>query len=361
MHKDRFKKVWKIISKKNLDGLIITNPVNIHYLTGFKGISEVEREAIVVVNKKSVTIILPKMYEEAFDALKIKGVKKEIIEERHYLFTVLGKIFKKGSKVGVESDNLRLSEYSRIKKNFNGKIIESSDIVETVRITKDKEELKKIKKAVRITDLGFERIKKFIKVGITERQIAKKLEQIFEELGADGISFDTIVANGPSSSLPHYMPENKKIKKGIVLIDAGARFKGYNGDLTRTFYLGKPDKKFIDTYNLVMDSQLKALDATRAGKTEEEVWKVSSDALGKEATYFIHGLGHGVGLDIHESPYLRKDKKMKLQNGMVITIEPGLYYAGWGGIRIEDYIIIEKGKAKILSTASKNLEDMIIS
>jgi len=343
-----------------MDGLIVTNPVNIHYLTGFKGISEVEREAIAIVSRKGTTIILPKMYEEAFDALKVKAVKKEIIEERHYLFTVLGNTFKKGSKVGIESDNLRLSEYSRIKKNFNGKLIESSDIVETVRISKDEVEFKKIKKAVEITDKGFERIKKFIKVGITEKQVAKKLEEIFEELGAGGISFDTIVASGPSSSLPHYMPENKKIKKGIVLIDAGAKFKGYNGDLTRTFYLGKPDRKFIETYKLVLEAQLKALDATRAGKTEEAVWKVAHNALGDEAKYFIHGLGHGVGLDIHESPYLRKDKKMKLQNGMVITIEPGVYYPGWGGIRIEDYIVIENGKCKVLSKASKKLSDMII-
>lgn len=360
MYKDRFKKVWRKLQKEKLSGLIVTNPINIYYLTGFRGVSDVEREAIALVSKNGVTILLPKMYEETYRAIKIPGIKVEILEERHYLFTVIGKSYKAGSRVGVEAENLRLSEYGQMKKSTKIKLVETVDIVEGIRVTKDKKELALIKKAVEITDKGFEKIKKEIKLGMTEKQVARRLEQIFEELGADGKSFDSIVASGAVSSLPHYMPQNKKIKKGILLIDAGAKFKGYNGDFTRTFYIGKPDKKFIERYNLVLEAQARALKEITTGKTEEEIWKVSMDALGDQSKYFIHGLGHGIGLDVHESPYLRKDKKMKLLNGMAITVEPGVYYPGWGGIRIEDYIVIERGRCKVLSKYTKSVSDMII-
>lgn len=361
MYQQRVRKLQKILSEERLDAFFVTNPTNIFYLTGFKGASEVEREVTVLVDFRNLTLFAPKLYQqEAKDLASKNNVKATIVDERHYLFSEPAKKIPKGSSVGFESDNLRFSEYKALKSKAGANVVEAGNLIERLRIIKDGNEVQFARKAVKITDKAFEQIRKEIKVGMTERQVAKRIVEIMENLGSVGSAFEPIVASGQSSALPHYRTQDKKISDGVLLIDAGAKYGGYNGDLTRTFYIGKPDKKFIARYDLVLRAQEAAIEATFPGSKEEYVWKKTVAVFGKEAQYFTHGTGHGIGLDVHENPYLRKGKRSLLKAGMLITIEPGLYYPGWGGIRIEDYLIVNEEKCEILSKMTKKLKDMII-
>lgn len=181
-----------------------------------------------------------------------------------------------------------------------------------------------------------------------------------ENLGADKPAFEPIVASGKSSSLPHYFTQDRKIIPGILLIDAGACYKGYNADLTRTFFLGNPDRSFKKKYNIILKVQQRVIDNIKPGLTEEEVWENTILYLEEESEYFTHGTGHGVGIDIHEEPYFRSGMKNRLAAGMVVTVEPGIYYPNWGGIRIEDLLLVTENGCTYLSKTNKELSDMIV-
>ncbi len=349
-----------MFTKSGISGLLVTNSVNIFYLTGFKGHSEVERESLFFIstNKKAI-LILPRLYQQAGKLVEKYGIDVKVVKERHFLFPEAA-VLLPSLRVGIEDDNLRVSEYQILRKSSKAKLKEVAGLVEGVRVIKDSAEMKLVRKAVKITDQAFNKIKKEIKVGMTEKQVARRIDELFLELGADGAAFSTIVANGEGSSIPHYVPTDKKISKGILLIDAGAKYKGYNGDLTRTFYVGKPDRKFVDKYNFLLEIQKKALGYVLAKEKEEDPWRKTNDLLGGESKYFIHGLGHGIGLEVHESPYLRKGKVDILKEGMLITVEPGIYYSNWGGIRIEDYVLVTKSGLEVISKAPKDIASVTL-
>ena len=360
-YKKRIIHLQKLLSQKKLDAFLVTNPSNIFYLTGFKGVSPTEKETIALIDKSGLILFSPKLYQSETKELGINNhFKVEIIRERNLLLSKPVIKYFKGKTIGFESESISFSEYSYIK-NLSKIILKpTKNIIENLRLVKDKYEIEYVKTAVKITDNIFTQIKEEIKPGLTEKQIARRLVELMERLGADGPSFEPIVASDVNSSLPHYVTSNNKIKKGILLIDAGARYKGYNADLTRTFYLGDPDSRFIKSYNLVLFAQKSAIEKTQEGVKEEEVWTLAVKLLGKVAKYFTHGLGHGIGIDVHESPYLRKGCYQPLKENMLVTIEPGLYFPNWGGIRIEDYIQITKKTNIILSKSPKNIEDIVI-
>ena len=361
MYQTRLKKLQILLKAKNLSGLLVTNPYNIFYLTGFKGVSDSEREVTALIDKTGLTLFSPRLYQEEVKSLSKRfKYNIQIIKARHELVESSKSFFAKVSRIGIEAKNLTLFEYIKLKKEIDTKLIVTEDIIENLRVIKDNNEIEYVKQAVKITDLAFQAIKKAIKPGLTETQIAKKLIEEMEKYGADGLAFEPIVASGKNSALPHYSTTNNIITQGIILIDAGASYKGYKGDLTRTFYLGIPDSKFVKTYELLLSVQEIILKNIKPGMTGEETWKLTNALMDKESKYFLHGLGHGVGLEIHEAPYLRKGMQKKLSPGMTITIEPGLYYPGWGGIRIEDYIIVNESGCHVLSKTPKRLEDIII-
>ena len=361
MFEERLKKLQKLLLKKNLDALFVTNPYNIFYLTGFMGLSPEERESSALIDKTGITLTVPKMYREEGLALnKNSNLKLEVVEERNYIFTKSFFTFHKSNIVGIEAENLTISEYNLLKENTRVNFRETIGLIESLRLIKDNNEIILIKKAVEITDRTFENIRKHLKEGLSEKLVSRKIIEHMDDFGADGVSFSPIVANGSAQAFPHYQTGKTPIKKGILLIDAGAKFKGYNGDLTRTYHIGKPDNKFIERYKLLLEVQLKILDFVKPGLSEEEVWQKSVKFLGNEAKYFIHGLGHGIGIEVHEAPNLRKGRILKLKPGMTITIEPGIYYPGWGGIRIEDYILVTKDGCEVLSKTPKDLKSIII-
>lgn len=349
----------KIFGLKNnsLDGFIVTNPFNIFYLCSFKGISPTEREGILVFNPKP-TLITTKLYQQEAMTLSKKGLGVKIASERDQISKFIIELLKNCKSVGFEEDNLSFSEYKAFKKSLKKvKLVPKKGLVENLRKIKNAEEIKKIEKAQIISQKAFEIISKTIKIGQTEKEISHRLSVIIEKLGADGLAFESIVAAGPNSGFPHHLTGKTKIKKGdILLFDFGAKYQDYCADLTRVVSIGKASATTQNVFNLVKKAQDTAIKNIKSGTLESKAHMYSAAVFEKENLYdhFIHGLGHGVGLEVHELPHLRKTGKEKLLKNMVFSVEPGLYF-NWGGIRLEDLVVIENGKARVLGKVQQKL------
>jgi len=229
-------------------------------------------------------------------------------------------------------------------------------LVEYLRAIKEPEEIKLITKAVDMADNAFEYIKDMICIGMNEKEVAWEIERFLREKGSEPLPFDVIVASGSNSALPHARPSSHPIHSGEpVVIDIGARVEGYSSDLSRTICLGTPDDTFNKVYSVVLGAQLTAIAAIKNGMTGDEIDNLARMVI-KQADYgeaFGHSLGHGIGLAPHELPRLGLNSSEHLADGMVFTIEPGIYLAGWGGVRIEDVVVMESGKMRVISKARK--------
>lgn len=234
------------------------------------------------------------------------------------------------------------------------------DAIDTLRAVKTARELGLIRQALDLTDITFERAAEFLQAGMTERQLADFIDQQFRELGSDGQAFDTIVASGPNAARPHHAPGNRVVEPGEpVIIDLGARMAGYCGDLTRTIWVGQPSSQLVTMYHLVAEAQRAAFAAISNGVDARAVDRAARDVFAAAGVdhYFVHGLGHAIGLRIHESPFLGKQSHDVLQAGQVITIEPGVYIPDWGGVRIEDVVVVEEVGYTSLTRAPKLLDE----
>lgn len=350
--------IRKVLTDESLDAILVTNPVNIFYLTGFRGLSPTEREAIVVTGKNKITLITARLYRHealklASDTLKVK-IAAERDEYRNFIKETLNHY----KKIGFESTNLTYAEHKKFKRLTKSRFVPTKDLVEKLRETKSDAEIQNIKKAQIISQHAFEKLTKTIKVGQTEEEIAERLLAIMKALGSQGPSFDPIVASGPNSALPHYLTGKRKVKNGdTLLLDFGARYKNYCADLSRTVFIGKANTVQRNIYNHVSLVQKQAASKTADGIKAKTVAKLVIGYFKKLDLdeHFIHSLGHGIGLEVHENPSLSTKSKDTFKNNMVFSIEPGLYFP-WGGIRIEDLFAIKNGKAQILGTFSKLIE-----
>lgn len=360
----RSKNARESLKDKDLDALIATNPTNIYYLTGFRGVSPLEREALVVLTPKKSTLITARLYQsEAFKIqTTLQGVPLEvqITDERDQIHQLIIKALKGSTKVGFEQYDLKFSEFLEFKKLLKGKkFIPTKHLVEDLRIVKTSDEIKKIEKAQIISQRAFEQVVKTIKAGQTEAQIGETLEKIIKSLGGQGLAFDPIIASGPNSAKPHHVTSNRRLTRNdILLLDFGAKFGSYCADLTRTIFLGKAGDEARNIYNYVSLAQQKTIAKIKKGVKGSRAHKQASDHFKKHKldTYFIHSLGHGIGLEVHEKPSLSYKSKDVLHEGMVFSIEPGLYFPVWGGVRIEDLVTIRGGNAQILGKQSRLLE-----
>lgn len=361
MIKARIEKLQEKILNAGLSAFLVTNSSNIYYLTGFRGISPEERESLLLVDREAAYLCVPPMYRA--EAGQIHGeVKVRIPPSRTKLLDFMKTQFKKYvGKVGFEAEDLKYSEYLALRKKIKHLQAKKS-LVTDLREVKDADELRHIKKAVRIADQAFEEILRSLRPGLTEKQIARKLLEIMEDLGSEDAAFPPIIASGKGSALPHHRTSHKKIKKGEpVLLDFGAKVNGYCSDLTRVVYVGKAPRKFRKHYNLVLKTQKAVINSVRPRLSEltaEKLHQTALNVLGRQAKFMLHGVGHGIGLEVHEKPFLRAGTKDKLREGMVITIEPGLYYEGRYGIRIEDFGVVTKSGFQILSKAKKELTEL---
>jgi len=237
-------------------------------------------------------------------------------------------------------------------------LVSTEGLVEALRVVKDPDELALMQQAAKIADQAFDAVAPTIRAGETEKAIAWRLERTMREMGAEVVSFDIIVAAGPNGAMPHHHPSERPVATGEpIVIDMGARYEGYCSDLTRTVFVGEPDQEFVKVYDIVLGAQLTAIALIRPGMTGEEADALAREVI-RQAGYenaFGHGLGHGVGLAVHEQPRLGPGSDRVLEEGMVFSVEPGIYLPGQGGVRIEDMVVLEREGIRTLSRANKTV------
>jgi len=341
----------KILDKFDLDGTYITSSENIRYFSGFTG----SYGKLLITRDKKILFTDFRYKVMAKNQTENYGVEVVIVE-RPPMGTILHHL-NKLKTIGFEDMRMNVAEYSELLKEVTGELKPLGDELVKVRSVKNEDEIEKIKKAVEIADEAFKLILPEIKVGVVEKEISAKLEYEMKRLGADKPSFEIIIASNERSSMPHGVASEKKlVNEGFVKIDFGCFYKGYASDMTRTVYLGEnPSEKHLEIYNVVLEAQKKAIKAVRAGITVSELDKVARDhivAHGYGENYG-HGLGHGIGLEIHEYPGVSFRSNTVLEKNMVITIEPGIYIDGFGGVRIEDDVIVKENGCIALNKTSK--------
>ena len=356
----RINSVQEYLRSEKLDAFLVTNPANIFYLTGINNF-DAEKGFLLVIGKKSIKLISSLFYQNRIDGI-LPGKNVAYVPRGESISEYAAHELKNGKAVGFERYDLSFARYQIYKKAMRGKkLIPYSSVIENLRLIKDKEEISMIKKAAAITDKTFAEIARLAKPGVTELFLKRKVLEIMQDLGAQGCSFDPIIASGKNGADPHYEGSNKKIKAGeMIVVDIGARYKNYDADLTRMLFVGKATEKYKKLYQIVLETQEKGLSDCKPGVSPKIAYEnaIANFKRYGEDPYFTHGLGHGVGIDIHELPNLSANGIGTFENGMVFTVEPGLYHKGFGGIRIEDLCVMENGKTKILSKSPKNLIEL---
>ena len=334
-----------------LDGILITKPENVIYILGFK----VESDVVIFINDEKIWVFLNALvYDQARKFIDEDKSLSNIIEikqiprDPNFIYETINKL--ELNSVGFEDDYISVKRYNDWNEKYKiDKFIGISEIINSARVRKTKKEIEAIQRAGEIGDLGFKTIFDGIEEGKTEYELVAEAEYVMRKAGSEGIPFDTIVASGENSAYPHAKTTNKKVQDGdIIIVDIGARFGGYCSDMTRTFIFGKGSKEKAKLINLVNDAQQYGLDNIKAGVKCSDIDKIVREFFinkNKEwGARFIHSLGHGVGIDIHEYPYLSPLSQDVLEENMVVTVEPGLYIpgSGLGGARTEDQILITK-------------------
>lgn len=356
MYDHRIESLRKILREKHLDSLLVTNFYNILYLTRFKTLVSDEREAFLFVGKKDFYIFTDLRY-------RINNPKVHYLSHNKKLTSYLSDIIQKEqiTSVGVEADDLKFSEFtwlSKTLKKVRCKPIEN--IVLQLREVKEKGEIDKIREACRIGDECLREVIKTVRVGQSEKEIAFKIEFWIRKKGHD-ISFSPIVAVDENAAIPHYDTKSGlgKLRRGsLLLIDFGVRYKDYCSDMTRMFFIGQPSQDKINIYNALRNVQKKGVEGVSRYSRAKELDSYVRRSIEKDRlSNFTHSTGHGVGLEVHETPRISQKSKDAIKPHEVFTVEPGVYYFGKFGMRIEDTVYVGRdGKANILTNYSKDLE-----
>ncbi len=357
MTQNRLKKAFDLLKKQKIGAMLISKLSNVHYLSGYSG------------SNGLLILAPPKAYfltDFRYAVQSRKEVKhcQVMIAERDLLGELI-KIdpLKKKIKLGFESTHLTYKLHEKIKEILpKANLVPIDNVVETIAMVKETSEINKLKKAAKIADTAFDEVIKLIKPGVKERDIALELQYSMIKQGAEGPSFDFIVASGQRSSMPHGIASDRKFKKGdYITIDFGCFYQGYPSDITRTVVLGKASAKQKKIYDIVYRAQTAAVDAAGPGMPARELDKVARDIIMREGygDNFGHGLGHGLGLDeIHSNPVASPRSQDVLQVGHALTVEPGIYIPNWGGVRIEDDIVITANGCKVLTKSPKELIEL---
>lgn len=347
----RLARLRQTLTDNNLDAIVISQPENRRYLSGFTG-----TKGAFFISLERAFLAVPFIYLEqarkqapAFEAVMFQREFAEVWPD------LVAKI--KAGRVAFESAHLTVAEHGELVAGAeNVELVPTEGIVEGLRAIKDGNELDIIRRAVALADAAFAYIVEFIEPGMTEREVAWELEAYMRTHGAEKVAFDLIVGAGPNGALPHHEVSERVIGPGEpIVMDLGAQVAGYHSDLTRTICLGQPDERFTEIYDLVLQAQLAAEAVIRGGTVAGEADNTARQVIA-EAGYgeqYGHGLGHGVGLAVQEEPFVRQDAKEVLKPGMVLTVEPGIYLPDWGGVRIEDMVLVKEDGVEVLSRASK--------
>ncbi len=354
--KERVERLVAQFKEKELDGVLISAPENRRYLSGFSGSA-----GFLFITKANAILVTDSRYTEQatnqsphFDVRQVRGGWGWLIDELKASGV---------KKIGFESQALTVSSYNNLIEAIkcdsalgDVSMVPAPGLAENQRIIKDQEELSMLQLAIDAADRAMDQVCPAIIPGMTEREVAWKMEMAMRDFGADAISFDTIVAAGPNGAMAHHQPTDYVIKQSDpIVIDMGAKVGGYCSDLSRSIAVGEPDETFNKIYDTVLGAQLTAINTVKVGMTGEETDNLSRNVIA-DAGYgdnFGHSLGHGVGLEIHENPRVGPRSPDVLELNTVFTVEPGIYLSGWGGIRIEDIVILREDGAVPLSKANK--------
>ncbi len=338
------------INMENMQGMIISNPINIRYLT------DIQAEGVLLITRKENFFITDSRYlEDVKSTLTINDgiIVNDIANitrddyENFFLFC---------ENVGFEENYITYATYKKYIERYKiNNFEETENFIEKQRMIKDDDEIGLIEKACYITDLCFSHLCDYIKIGMTEKEIAYEIEKFFRDNGADGLAFDTIVASGKNSSKPHAVPTDKKIEAGdAITIDMGCKYKGYCSDMTRTIFAGYVPVQIQKIYDLVLKNELQTLKEYKDGASIRVISKMVENDFKLNGYDLIHSLGHGIGLEIHEMPYINSKNDNSLKANMVVSNEPGIYIPGSFGVRIEDTCLITKSGCINLTKSDKN-------
>jgi len=339
------------MEEKHLDAFLVTKPENIYYLSAFSGGSD----ARLVISADEKYIVTDGRYLEQVNR---ECADWELVREYGPGLDSLAGICDKYNSLVVESNHINYELFEQLAARLKPQLYPRANVIEEFRAVKDALELDSLRQAARIGDMVFTSICSEIRVGVSERYIANRITCLLKDLGCSQESFTTIAVAGENAALPHGQPGDRLIQTGDMLtMDFGGFYQGYAGDMTRTVAIGEPSTKLRDIYHKVLGVQEIGVAAIQAGVTGKAIDRQVRQGLAKYEldSYFVHGTGHGVGLEIHELPSLSAHSDTILQEGMVVTVEPGVYIPGWGGIRIEDTVIVKNGGCEIITSSDKSL------
>lgn len=349
---ERIEKLRQSFKEYDIDAMLITSTSNRRYFSHFTGSS-----GVVLITEKEAKFVTDFRYidqaEEQAKGFDIVQHKGPIVDEVAKVANQLGV-----KKLGFEETQLTYHVFKAYENKVEGTLIPISGLLEKQRMIKDSSELKVLKEATEIADAAFQHITNYIRTGLTELDVSNELEFFMRKNGATSSSFDIIVASGVRSALPHGVASDKVIAKNeLITLDFGAYYKGYCSDITRTVAVGDPGEELKGVYHTVLEAQLKAMEQIKPGMSGKEADAISRDHIAANGfgDFFGHSLGHGIGLEVHEGPGLSAKSDTVLEPGMVVTVEPGIYLSGKGGVRIEDDTVITESGNEKLSHSTKEL------
>ncbi|OQP05761.1 Xaa-Pro dipeptidase [Geobacillus sp. 46C-IIa] len=349
---EKLEKLRTLLEERHIDGLLVTNGYNRRYITGFTGTA-----GVALVSREGAMFITDFRYVEQASK-QVEGF--EIVQHSGPIVEEIARQVKRLGigKLGFEQEDVTYAAYKAYEEAISAELVPTSNVVETLRLIKSEAEIKILKEAAEIADAAFAHILSFIRPGVKEIEVANELEFFMRKQGASSSSFDTIVASGYRSALPHGVASEKTIERGeLVTLDFGAYYKGYCSDLTRTVAVGDISAELKTIYDIVLEAQRRGMSGLKAGMTGKEADALTRDYIREKgyADYFGHSTGHGIGLEIHEGPALSFRSDAVLEPGMVVTVEPGIYIPGLGGVRIEDDAVITADGNEALTHSPKEL------
>jgi Xaa-Pro aminopeptidase len=341
------------LATKKISTLIVTHPPNVFYLSGFRGSAGIA----IFTATDAALLVDPRYTLQA----RSQAADMEVIEVKDGLLRAAGRRLRKAGsqRVGFEDTHLTCAEFQTLSREAHSppRWQPAGVLLEELRAVKDVMEIEQIRHAGKITADAFQEVAGGLRLGVAERDVAAEIEYRMRLHGADGAAFETIVASGSRGALPHARPSDKTLGPGeLVIFDLGAVYSGYAADMTRTVYLGSPDRRARSLYQSVLDAQAHAVKRLQAGVRAAEVDAEARSRLARRNLdkLFTHSTGHGVGIEIHEGPRVGKGVKTRISTGNVVTVEPGIYIEGLGGIRIEDTVLVGERSPEILTPASKD-------
>jgi Xaa-Pro aminopeptidase/Xaa-Pro dipeptidase len=351
MSAERLEKLRAWLAEEKLDAFVVSRAANLRYLTGFtgEGVAVVDESVLICTDSRFIV----QAKEEAPEVESVAGADGHLGQAAERLAS------SEASRAGFEADHLTYAGFETLEEKApEVEFIPSKQVLARQRAVKDPREVELVEAAAAIADRAFEAVRPNIEPGVTEREVALDLERQMLLGGAEGVSFPTIVAGGPNGAKPHATPgERARAEGDLVVVDFGARARGYCSDCTRTVMLGEPDERQAEVYDAVREAQRAALKAVAPGVPTREVDATARDLLAERgfAKEFSHGVGHGVGLEVHELPTLSAKSEDILEAGMIVTVEPGVYIEGWGGVRLEELVLVTEDGGRTLTQAPYDL------